>query len=264
MTLKKLSLRNLVLGYLVASAIIGIPTRLLADSSTSVSSDDSGWSFSMAPYAWVTAISGETGVKGVSADIDLSMGDVLEDLNGALMFSLNARHGRWTIITDFLWAQLEDSTPTPKGELFTRAKLTLNEIIWTQALGYSVVQCEDASLDLLGGFRLMSLNTELELDGGLLASRDFSDTETWIDPIIGVRGQIALNDDFFFRMMGDIGGFNAASSLTWQALAAFGYHVGEQTSLGAGYRALSYDYDRDSFKYDATMYGPFLGAEFRF
>jgi hypothetical protein len=47
--------------------------------------------------------------------------------------------------------------------------------------------------------------------------------------------------------MGDIGGFNASSALTWQALGIIGY-----------------DHNRDGFKYNMDMHGPVFGLEAEF
>lgn len=48
-------------------------------------SDPNGWEFTVAPYVWLTAVSGDITVKGANAPIDASIGDVLNDLNLAAM-----------------------------------------------------------------------------------------------------------------------------------------------------------------------------------
>jgi hypothetical protein len=204
------------------------------------------------------------------SDVDVGISDVVKHVDGGLMVAFEARHDRWGINTDFIYAALSDSSPTPREVAFTKAKADLDEIIWTQTLAYTVIRDDSSAIDLLGGFRLMSINFDLRLDGGTLPSgapvdsRDLSAGRTWIDPVFGVRGRTRVSPDTFLLAMGDIGGFGASSQLTWQALAAFGYDLSEATSLAIGYRALGYNHNRDSFRNDLTMFGPFLGGEFRF
>ena len=203
------------------------------------------------------------------SDVDVGIRDVVKHVDGGLMVVFEARHDRWGINTDLIYAALSDSSATPRGVLFTKAKVDLDELIWTQTVAYTVVRDEGNSLDLLGGFRLVSVNLDLRLDGGTLPSgapvdsRDLSASRSWIDPVIGVRGRTRTSPDTFLLAMGDIGGFGASSQLTWQAVAAFGYEVSQATSLAVGYRALGYNHNRENFRNDLTMFGPFLGAEFK-
>ena len=88
--------------------------------------------------------------------------------------------------------------------------------------------------------------------------------ETWVDPVIGARGRLRLSEALFLLAGGDLGGFDTSSSFTWQANAGLGYEVSKAIAVGAGYRALGYNYNHGGFKYNADMYGPFLGAEFKF
>jgi hypothetical protein len=223
------------------------------------------WQFRMVPYAWVSALNGEVGLGPIVTDVNLSMSDILSNAEGALMLGLDARKGRWNIGTDLFWAQLSDSAATPRGEVFTNAEITVNQILWTQTVGYSVVKEKDQNIDFFTGFRLMYIDTELKLDGGLASSRKTTADEYWMDPIVGVRGQFDIaNTDLFIRGMGDIGGFSVSSQLTWQALMALGYQYSESTVFGAGYRALGYDYRDNLFSYDAIQHGPVLGLEFYF
>ena len=55
---------------------------------------------------------------------------------------------------------------------------------------------------------------------------------------------------------GDVGGFGIASNFTWKAGAVIDWRVGKFIALGAGYRALDYDYEEDDFAYDVRQHGP--------
>jgi hypothetical protein len=220
--------------------------------------------FDVAPYAWLSALNGRVGLKGVSTKVNLSISDVLDNLEGGLMTAINLHYKDWSFNNDLIWAELSGSASTPRDLLFSRAKLTVNQIIWTPTVGYRAYYDDSVSLELNAGFRLNSISNELNLSGALLESKDLEDDQTWIDPIIGFRSVFALPNDMSIRVGGDIGGFGAASELTWQAWTILGYELSNSSAIGAGYRALGYDYDRDGFLYNVDSFGPFLGGEFRF
>jgi opacity protein-like surface antigen len=85
-----------------------------------------------------------------------------------------------------------------------------------------------------------------------------------VDPVIGARFQRELSDRFFVRALADIGGFGVSSDLTWQALAALGYHINDSASVALGYRGLGTDYEDGGFGYDVISHGVILGFEYKF
>lgn len=73
-----------------------------------------------------------------------------------------------------------------------------------------------------------------------------------------------MGEQVYFRAAGDIGGFGAASDLTWQAMAGFGWRFSENGGAFLGYRAIGTDYEDGGFTYDMVVHGPLLGLEFVF
>ena len=67
-----------------------------------------------------------------------------------------------------------------------------------------------------------------------------------------------------FSVLGDIGGFDVGSKLTYQVVGLVNYELNQNWEFHAGYRILSVDYDRGGFLYDVRQYGPMLGATYRF
>ena len=65
-------------------------------------------------------------------------------------------------------------------------------------------------------------------------------------------------------VFGDVGGFDAASQFTWQAMAGFGYNFQQYGSLLLGYRAIGTDYTNNGFTYNIIAHGPLLAYEFKF
>lgn len=105
--------RHALIGGFVATLASGVLATAVAaadaraPSLAILASRSSGWQFQATAYGWATALSGESGVRNLPpASIDMSFGDLLENLDGAVMGSFLAKNGNWMILTDLIWAQL--------------------------------------------------------------------------------------------------------------------------------------------------------------
>ncbi len=70
----------------------------------------------------------------------------------------------------------------------------------------------------------------------------------WIEPFIGGRAGLRINDKFSFVVRGDASGFGigSASDLTWNLLAGIHYRLKETMTLHAGYKVQGFDYSSGS------------------
>ncbi len=86
----------------------------------------------------------------------------------------------------------------------------------------------------------------------------------WIDPIIGLRGQVNFTRWLYFTTQADVGGFGAGSQLTWNVLAAVGFNFTRNIFSEVGYRYMYIDYEGDNFLYQMNQAGLFasLGVKF--
>jgi hypothetical protein len=57
------------------------------------------WQFQVTPYLFGAALSGTTGIGNVTADVDLSFGDILDNLDSGFMAMLEARKGRGDLVS---------------------------------------------------------------------------------------------------------------------------------------------------------------------
>jgi hypothetical protein len=222
---------------------------------------ETGWQFRVAPYVWLQALEGTTGVRGVTGDVDMSISDILDDLDIAFMGAFEARHGRWGIMTDLTYAELSDSFET-RDILFSGGDIELKQLVTSLTLSYRALESESHVIDLYGGARLNWIDMELGLDGGRGVRFTRSGDDFWADAIIGVRCQTSLGGPWFLRVVGDVGA--GESDFTWQAAAILGYRVSDNCNVGIGYRGLGTDYENGGFTYDVTAHGPVFGAEWRF
>ena len=91
-----------------------------------------------------------------------------------------------------------------------------------------------------------------------------SASKWWIDPIIGLRGQINFTRWFFLALQGDVGGFTAGSQIAWLATGTLGINFARNIFVEAGYRYYYVDYTSGSFSYKVAEAGPFMGFGVKF
>jgi hypothetical protein len=94
------------------------------------------WELSVTPYLWATALKGDVGIGRTEANVDASFSDILDNLNGALMLEAELRKGRFGLISDTIWAQLEDNAATTEDRL--KIDATANMLIQSLAGTYRV------------------------------------------------------------------------------------------------------------------------------
>lgn len=86
----------------------------------------------------------------------------------------------------------------------------------------------------------------------------------WIDPLVGLRGQINITRWLFLAAQGDVGGFGVGSQITWNVQATVGINFTRNIFAELGYRYMYVDYQNGGFLYEMNSYGVFssLGVKF--
>jgi hypothetical protein len=225
------------------------------------------WEFQLAPYSWLAGQEGTVAtLPGLpAADIEVDFwDDVLGNINGALMLVGEARKGRYGVVMDIVYNDIESKDSTP-GPLFSSIKL--NNTMWIVSAGgfYRLVEQQRGFLDLIGGVRYWSVDTELTIRAGLLPGRKLSEQEDWVDPLVGFKGLVPIgNSKFFVNGAVVIGGFDVGSEFMWDANINLGYQWTKGFATTLGYRYLDVDYEHGDFLYDVAQQGPVLGLLFRF
>ena len=219
----------------------------------------SDWRCRVALYGFAESLGGDVSAAGISTPLEMDFDEILDHLDYAVMGAMEIGHGRWSVLADAFYAKLSASADTPFGFVADELDIELKQLVGHLVVGYEVARTECVTFGVYGGARVNWI--ELNLD---LASEERSADKCWVDPIIGARFQAELSDSFFFRAIGDVGGFGVSSDFTWQAMAGFGYRFNESCSLLLTYRAIGTDYTDGGFTYDIVAKGPFLGLEFYF
>lgn len=224
--------------------------------------EEKEWWIRAAPYGWLTAIDGDVRIGRLSAPVDISMADTLEDLDMAVMGVFEAGWERWSIGLDVVYGKTSQDIGGG-GRLFRSFRFEQKQWLLTPFVTYRAIVTDNYHMDLVAGARITILEADLTgrfVGGGQTTAG--SDVE-FIDPLIGIRGQADLTDKWSFRYYGDIGGFGASSDLVWQAFAGLGYDFTTSVSGVVGYRALGVDYEKGRFAIDTVSHGPVIGLEIR-
>jgi hypothetical protein len=232
--------------------------------------DDGQWRTATSLYAWAAGVEGET---RDDQDIDLSFSDLAENLDLALMGTVEARRDRWSLLADFVYVELSETnrnrfevpiTPGLPPSVDVKTKVELEQFVSTVAGGYNLADGERGTHDLVAGARYLSLDTTITLDANaeeLSRSRELSGSQSGWDGIVGLRGRFNLSDKWFLPYFLDVGAGN--SDLTWQAFAGVGYEF-RRIDVVAAYRHMAWEFDDDSLLNEFALSGAVLGARFRF
>jgi hypothetical protein len=231
------------------------------------------WTFSVAPYFWGAGLAGDVGLFGRDpVAIDMSFGDIFDNLRFGGMVVGEAHNGTWGLLVDVIYVKIEDeesvTRPIAGVPVDLAASVETSSLTATIMGEYRVVSQPTATVDLMAGARIWSVDNDIDISlsagGPPLAAFSGSDGSTWVDPMVGIKGRLDIDASWYVTGWGMVGGFGAASDVTWDVFGGVGYQWNERLSLVAGYRALGVDYEDDGFVYDVVQQGPVLGAVMRF
>lgn len=264
----------------VAAGLIGSPVE--AEDAAPAAAP---WELSLTPYVWALSMKGDVGVGRTEADVDVSFSDILDNLNIAVMLEVELRKGRFGLLSDTIYANLEDDAATEEDRIRIKAtaKMLIQGLAGTYRLGtwqladFAQAGRLSVTVDPYAGIRYTYLDTELTgrldlPDLGVDARRTTSADKHWVDPIVGLRTIWTLGERLSLSAAGDFGGTSMNSDYSWQAVGVVGYRFGlfgtNNANVVAGYRALHQKYEdgdgRSRFDWDVTMHGPIAGLTIAF
>jgi hypothetical protein len=244
--------------------------------------DPDAWHFGLSIYGYFPTIDGTTSfpVPAGGSDLTLETSDIIENLQGVFMGTLDVRKGRWGLLTDLMYMDVGSSETGTRdlsigeGGLPAGATgsvdLDLKGLVWLLGGYYRAVEQPNLSVDFLLGARHLDVQQDVtwSLSGNIgsiaLPGRSGSaeaELSNW-DAILGARGRIALGADktWFVPLYLDVG--FGDSDFTFQGLAGLGYAF-SWCDIAAGWRYLYYDLG-DSGIEDMTLSGPEIAFVFRF
>jgi hypothetical protein len=241
------------------------PSLLLAQESAGAGA----WQYRADLYLWGASINSRS-PRGADATIDFDT--LLKNLEMAFMGGFTARKDRWSLGMDAIYMDVKSSTSKPIGggdvlELSRGGSIQMKSWIVTPSVGYALHDSDKGRFELLGGLRYLDLEGVVKADistpSQALAQFKKTQSGTNWDAIVGLRGRVNLNSNWYMPLYADVGAGDSKS--TWQAFAGLGYHFSTLDLLG-GYRYLDYNFDdqpRDLMS-EMTIEGPVVALSFNF
>ncbi len=219
-----------------------------------------GWHYEIAPYLWMSGLSGDVTVLGVTQNVHITFSDILKNLNFAIQGHIEAGYGPWSFMIDPTYLKVsKDFTSDSIPVNTTVQNILIDSGIFLRVfVAPGISDGSISSFELLGGSRYFGIKSTLDADSIF----SLSQKETSLSPIIGGRFKYYFTSKTLFWLRGDIGGFNVDGMKdTWSIISGLAYTIHKHIDIGIAYRVLKINYAKnaDEFALNTLMYGPMIG-----
>lgn len=220
------------------------------------------WQWGAELYFWGASLGGETTTGG---DIDVGIDQLVKNLNMGAMATIAGSNGTWSAFSDMIYLDVGKSDTVKASvsgiPIKLDASVDLRGFISTTGVGYRVYEIPGASLDVVGGARVLWLDGKASAKIPSVAKVSGETSGSNWDAIVGVRGRADINEKSYLTYFADIGAGDSDS--TWQAAVAYNYKL-EKMDLTIGYRYLDWELDNYGPFNDLNLSGVFAGVKFGF
>lgn len=240
----------------ISILMVGAPADAVADEG-GANPFPADWQYELTLYGFASSIDGDAGIRNVDAEVDVGFDDILENLDFGAMGFIAGRNDTWSFVLDAFYLKLSTESSNARSIVNTTLTTSLEAEIEQSGVegfvGRRILGNRDSDtpfrIDALGGLRYNNISGELSAQAsllGLTATAQRKRDVDWIDPVIGLRGEVWTSDRF--RLLGwvDYGGFGIGADSTWQVAVGVNYLAWDRVSLYALYRALAFDYEEGS------------------
>lgn len=250
---------TLVLGIAVACAAKA-NAQAVPPADASPGSSDGVWVGQLTPYAWGSGLRGNVrpfaGAPSVS--MDKSFSELLDDLDSAFFLSAYARRDRLVLLGDLSYSASSRAGLVPPG---VPGEGSVRQRSLTLAAGWRVMDNGGIAVDVLGGFRTWSISGAVAVP---LAGISRSPSERFTDPLLALRANLPLSLHWSLIAYADGGLFGVGAEDTHQWLITANYLHTDRWAFSFGMRELAVDYRDGGTRVDARLFGPLIGASWRF
>jgi len=219
--------------------------------------------------------------RSVTTEADLTLGEILNNLQWISAVRGSLEQGRWGLLTDLSYTKLgqEKARTTTGGLLTGRASVDASQGVYDLAVRYRFGDPENAvghpgrfSLIPYAGVRVIdaSLTVAAELAGpNRVLERQGNFGRTWAQPLLGTQASVFLSPRLRAFARADIGGFGISGSrdLSGNAQVGLGYAIGNSTDLNISWRYFGIDYnngDNPDSGFKSQQNGLEIGLKFFF
>ncbi len=158
---------------------------------------EDSWSFSIAPYLWLSSIDGQVGVPNLPvADVDAKFKDIWDNLDFAGFMAIRAEKGKFRSFADIQYVNLGADASLPNSG---SARLDVEQFRFELGLGYVVFENDSTSLHPYAGVMYNYIQDSLSLTN----IRKLEASKGWIDPVIGLTFAHSFSDKWQTRLTGE-------------------------------------------------------------
>ena len=223
------------------AAVLSCAVAILALPAAAQEREQDKWQFQIAPYLWVGDVDAETSLPQSMTAGSSSVQRFDTSLSAGFMLAAEARYRSVGVLVDFNWLQLNTSSLN-SGPLNSSVDLKSDYIYSKAALAYTL-PLEDKMLggkfhaEVLAGARIWYVSSDFTLNAGPQQGLEVSasQSQTWVDPIIGANLSYDLTRHWLLLVRGTVGGF-ANDDLGYDVFAGPRVPV---RRLGLGHAGLS-------------------------
>lgn len=231
----------------------------LATLSCAISAEQDKTKHKIGFYGWLPKIDADSTVEGGTAPLDFSTKDVLNDLDGA--FS-----GRYEYLnsnnlgfyTEFQWVSLHVNEGVGPSEI----NADIEQITADLGMFYRLNLKNGAYFDTMLGLRYVDLKQKITVKPpSPIPNQNLGGSEDWLEPVIGARLGLPMNDTLTLILRGDYGGFGVGSAAdkNYNIMVATEWAFRENWSTVVGWKYNYLDYSRgsgaDEFGFDGSFSG---------
>jgi opacity protein-like surface antigen len=270
------------LAAFAVSILIALPFAAFAADGDKVDPDEPTYELGL--YLWAASLNTEVDTDQGEFNSRISFSDVWDNLNMAAMGRGRAQFGKFSLVGDVEYMDLESDRQRetlrlgPRGniEIPVSAKVELDAWIAELSGGYQVLNVKGpfsagpkdergTVAELYAGGRYYAIKPVLDAQFGA-TSVTVGEWEAWVDAIVGARIGIDLSKTVVFGIQGDVGGFNIGNSsdFAWSQITSLGWDFSENMTLYVGYKFLDFKRDVGDNEIKIQIRGPFLATSLRF
>jgi hypothetical protein len=225
----------------------------------------SPWEFSIMPYMSTVGVNGTVGVDHKTTQMNVPWNKFKHYIQSGYALALEVRNDRHAVFFNGTYLKLDDdgTLRNEKATVYVDATLQISNM----ELAYSYRLAKEAgyAFDVFAGARYWRFKTDLDVVIPVAGYQNsYSDTEQWVDPIIGFVFKPALTKNLSLMVRGDVGGFGVGSHFTWKGWGAFNYQFTRNIGGQLGYSYTSLNYSKNGFTSNIDMQGAYGGIVFRF
>jgi hypothetical protein len=226
--------------------------------------ESSAWEQQLVIYGWLPTFDGTLKYQIPGEPEEESDFSAIDNLDAVFMAAYEVRKDKWSFLTDVIYLGMSGGETVGSGTLLETA-FEEEFTAWLLSFygGYNTIETGNTTLEIIAGMRYFSIDVDakINLPGNRLPTISLSPSVELYDAVIGIKGRVDINENWYIPYLFDIGGGD--SDLTWQGQASIGYRFGWGDVL-ATYRYVHYEKDGLNLVEDFDLYGPKVGVVFHF